>query len=235
MDGKAPEEAFIRAKAAAFDERLSLLSMLMDKIFGEMKEIVETADYLNELMPLLKAVKSLAGKKQEETGMDDKSTGGGEKAGVSVLADMLEKQAEAKKKSMDSLRTANALSEGEKRKYRRIIHFLEQAERKLYTGDAKTVEEGFGQVKERFDSQVSEMKEIVASTKGRLHALFSFTQKAFGEENEMLILVTGLTVNTSGARFIGMFGSEDYQKYNGKLRLSKRQEDLRQEIEKLKL
>ena len=235
LDGKAPEEAFIRAKAAAFDERLSLLSMLMDKIFGEMKEIVETAGYLNELMPLLKAVKSLAGKKQEETGMDDKSTGGGEKAGVSVLADMLEKQAEAKKKSMDSLRTANALSEGEKRKYRRIIHFLEQAERKLYTGDAKTVEEGFGQVKERFDSQVSEMKEIVASTKGRLHALFSFTQKAFGEENEMLILVTGLTVNTSGARFIGMFGSEDYQKYNGKLRLSKRQEDLRQEIEKLKL
>ena len=53
--------------------------MLMDKIFGEMKEIVETADYLNELMPLLKAVKSLAGKKQEETGMDDKSAGGGER------------------------------------------------------------------------------------------------------------------------------------------------------------
>lgn len=234
LNGNAPEEALIRAKAAAFDERLSLLSMLMDKMFGEIKERMETADYLNELMPLLKVVKSLAGKVQAETegrgqNMAEKETGAG------ILTDMLEKQAEAKRKSMDSLRLANALSDGDKRKHRRIIRFLEQMKKELYTGDARTAEEGFQQVKEAFDAQVEEMKKAVMGTKKRLHSLFAFTERAFGEENEMLILVTDLTVNTSSARFIGMFGCEDYQKYNGKLRLSRRQEDLRQEIEKLKL
>ena len=85
------------------------------------------------------------------------------------------------------------------------------------------------------DAKVGEMKAEVAETKGKLHALFAFTKEAFGEENEMLILVTELTVNTDSARFIGMFVCEDYQKYNGQLRLSGRQEDLRQEIEKLDL
>lgn len=234
LDGKAPEEAFARANAAAFDERLSLLSMLMDKILGEMKEAVETADYLNELMFLLKAGKNLTEKTRKGINVDGENIGEKE-PDAGILADILEKQAEAKRKSVNSLRMANALSEGDKRKYRRILFFLEQAKKKLNAGDAKTAGEGFEQVKKQFDCQVGEMKETVAATKERLHALFSFTGKAFGEENEMLILVTGLTVNTSGARFIAMFGCEDYQKYNGKLRLSKRQEDLRQEIEKLEL
>ena len=79
------------------------------------------------------------------------------------------------------------------------------------------------------------MKTATARTKERLHALFSFTEAAFAEGNEMLILVTELTVNTASARFIAMFGSEDYQKHNEALRLSERQEDLMQEIAALEL
>lgn len=219
LNGKAPEEAFLRAKTASFDERLSLLSMLMDKVLGEMKERVESADYLNELAPLLRAVKNLA---EKDHGADD-------------LVHMMEMQEEAKRKNAESLRLANALSDGDRRKYRRVIRFLQQAEKEVYAGDARKAGEAFLQIKNRFEEQVGKMKEEVEGTKERIHALFAFTQEAFGEENEMLILVTELTVNTSGARFIGMFGSEDYQRYNGKLRLSKRQDDLRQEIEKLEL
>jgi len=180
---------------------------------------VEGADYLNDLMPLLKGLKNLAEKESDLT----------------LLADMLDRQVEAKKKASDSLRLANALSEGDKRKHRRTIRFLEEAKKELYVGDAGTAEEAFSYIKKKFDIQVREMKEEVAETKERLHRLFEFVKEAFGEENEMLILVTELTVNISSARFIGMFGSEDYQKYNGKLRLSGRQEDLRREIERLEL
>ena len=182
---------------------------------------VEGADYLNDLMPLLKGLKSLSEKEAAANG--------------NVLADMLERQKEAKKKAADSLRMANALSEGDKRKCRKTIRFLEEAKKELYVGDAGTATEAFSYIKQKFDQQVSVMKSGVAETKGRIHRLFEFVKETFGEENEMLILVTELTVNTSGARFIGMFGSEDYQRYNGKLRLSGRQEDLRQEIERLEL
>lgn len=221
LNGDAPEEVAARAKAAPFDERLSLLSMLLDIVLGEMRRGVEGADYLNDLMPLLKGLKSLSEKEAAANG--------------NVLVDMLERQKEAKKKAADSLRMANALSEGDKRKYRKTICFLEEAKKELYVGDAGTATEAFSYIKQKFDQQVSVMKGGVVETKGRIHRLFEFVKETFGEENEMLILVTELTVNTSGARFIGMFGSEDYQKYNGKLRLSGRQEDLRQEIERLEL
>lgn len=221
LNGDAPEEVAARAKAAPFDERLSLLSMLLDIVLGEMRRGVEGADYLNDLMPLLKGLKSLSEKEAAANG--------------NVLVDMLERQKEAKKKAADSLRMANALSEGDKRKYRKTIRFLEEAKKELYVGDAGTATEAFSYIKQKFDQQVSVMKGGVVETKGRIHRLFEFVKETFGEENEMLILVTELTVNTSGARFIGMFGSEDYQKYNGKLRLSGRQEDLRQEIERLEL
>ena len=116
-----------------------------------------------------------------------------------------------------------------------MISFLEQARKGLYAGDAATAAEAFGEVKKKFESEVSEMKTETAVTKARLHGLFAFVEEAFEEGNEMLILVTELTVNTAGARFIAMFGCEDYQRHNESLRLSERQENLMREIEKLAL
>ena len=219
LNGTAPEEAFIRAKAASFDERLSLLSMLMDKLLGEIRERVETADYLNELMAPLKALRSLA---EKETDM-------------AAITDLMERQAEAKKKTVDSLRKANSLSDSDRRKHRSVIHFLEQTKKELYVGEAVTAGEAFAEIKRKFEQEVACMKAETEGTKKRLHELFSFVEAAFEEGNEMLILVTELTVNTAGARFIAMFGCEDYQKHNEALRLSERQEDLMQEIEKLAL
>ena len=140
LNGDAPEEVAARAKAAPFDERLSLLSMLLDIVLGEMRRGVEGADYLNDLMPLLKGLKSLSEKEAAANG--------------NVLADMLERQKEAKKKAADSLRMANALSEGDKRKCRKTIRFLEEAKKELYVGDAGTATEAFSYIKQKFDQQV---------------------------------------------------------------------------------
>lgn len=221
LQGNIPEESLIRAKAAAFDERLSLLSMLMDKIQGEIKERIEAADYFSDLMAPLKALRALAEKDAA--------------AGTEIITDMMEKQAEGRKKMVDSLRKANSLSESDRRKHRRVVYFLEQTKKELYTGDAATAEEAFAQIKTKFEAEVAGMKMATAQTKERLHALFAFTEMAFAEGNEMLILVTELTVNTASARFIAMFGSEDYQKHNEALRLSERQENLMQEIAALEL
>lgn len=220
LAGKAPEEALIRAKAASFDERLSLLGMLTDKIMEEIKDRVETADYLSDLMVSLKAIRSLTEKEEAES---------------KAVMDMLEKLAETKKKAMDSLRKANTLSDADKRKYKKVIRFLEQMKKGLYTIDTVNAKEAFIYVKNEFEEEVASMKAQTANTKERLHHLFSFTEEAFEQGNEMLILVTELTVNTYGVRFIAMFGCEDYRKHNEQLRLSQRQDELMREIEQLEL
>ena len=71
--------------------------------------------------------------------------------------------------------------------------------------------------------------------KERLHYLCVFAEMVFKEGNEMLILITELTVNHYSAKFISMFGCEDYQKHNEELMLTERQNDLQAEITALEL
>ena len=55
--------------------------------------------------------------------------------------------------------------------------------------------------------------------------------KIFGaESNEMLVLVTELTVNTDAAKFFASFRNESYEKYNSLLMVGDRRENLRKEI-----
>lgn len=217
LEGKASDTAKERAKKAPFDERLSLLSMLIDQVVSGMREVAETSDYLSELMPLLKAVRQNA-------------DGGSEK-----MTAMLEKQAQGRETALKSMQKANTLSAADRKKFKQVTAFLESAAKGLYVGEKKSGEEAFSEIKEKFDAQVAHMKEETTKVQGKLHHLFMFVSEVFEEGNEMLILVTELTVNTYSTRFISRFGSEDYQKYNKELMLSERQNDMVKAIAALEL
>ena len=82
-----------------------------------------------------------------------------------------------------------------------------------------------------YHDRILELKRETDLTKSRLHALFVFTERAFGQGNEMLVLVTELTGNTYGARFLAAFGSDDYAKYSEAMMLSERRNELLGQIE----
>ena len=90
-------------------------------------------------------------------------------------------------------------------------------------------------MKNAFDSETADFRVRAARTKKRLENLFTFVENAFVEGNEMLILVTELTVNNDSARFIGQFGCPSYERHNSELMLSERGGDLQKEIEGLHL
>ena len=95
--------------------------------------------------------------------------------------------------------------------------------------------EAFALLKNAFDGETADFKVRAARTKKRLENLFAFVENAFVEGNEMLILVTELTVNNDSARFIGQFGCPAYERHNSELMLSERGGDLQKEIEGLHL
>ena len=244
LAGSAPESAGARAAKAPFDERLSLVGMLLDKIQSEMREVIETADYLKELTISLKAVKALLEKQAGASG------GTGEKkAGVSdqekLLRRLLEEQTARLEKKLEGLQRAGSLSKSDRRREKRVIAFL-QAEVKrclleesdmnvINTGTEGCFTNGFAGVERRFKEQVAAMKQETAEAGERLHNVFAFLEEVFPDGNEMLIFVTELTVNDYSARFIGMFGSEDYRRHNEKLMISERKNDLQEEIAALSL
>lgn len=222
LNGTRSEQTVERARIAAFDERLSLLGMLVDKMMSEIRENMETSDYLSDLFTGLKAIKSAAEKQTE-----------GEKS--VTVEEMLDKQAGARKKQMEASLKAGNLSETEKRKNNRIVRFLEEAKKELYLDGQKDALDAFAKVKAKFEKELSEMKTETMKIKARLENLFSFVEEAFAEGNEMLILVTELTVNHNSARFISRFGCDAYQKHNENLMLTERQTLLKEEIAALDL
>lgn len=216
--GEASEAAIMKGQNATFDERLSVLGMLMDQINVEMKQVMEESDYLTELMGPCKAVKNAA---QDHTASD--------------IATMLNTQQQGRKTLIEQRSRANSLSREEKEKQRRVIAFLETNEKAVRTKGAKTGEEAFAVIKEAFDQGVFHLKEHTENVQKRLHHLFTYVAAAFSNGNEMLLLTTELTVNTYSSRFISRYGSEDYKKASDELMLSERQNDLLEQIKELQL
>ena len=224
LEGAPSVQAIARASAAPFDERLSLLGMLIDKITADMKEVMEEAAVLTGLKPLLQILQQ----KSQDTTMDR-------------MIEQVKNLAEGQKKAMQNLQLANTLSDEERRKRRRTIGFLEETAKELLNletdraGGAGEGEIAFLYIRKKYLARVKLLKENTGRVQGRLHCLFTFAAEAFAKGNEMLILVTQLTVGQYSAKFISTFGSEDYNRYSEELMLSERSADLNRETEALNL
>ena len=219
LAGIVSEQAKDKARKADFDERLSLMGMLIDRMQQDIKDNMLSSEILSELMNPLKALKGKA-----ESGM-----------GAEELAALLGQQSEARQKVIESLQKAGALSEREKRKSRFIVKFLANCEKYIRIGSAANGKDAFIGIKDKFDMQVTAYKEDTQAVQKRLHYLFRFVEDTFGSGNEMLILVTECTVQADCAKFIGMYGSEDYQRHNEELMLTERSDGLMEQIQALEI
>lgn len=210
LKGDINDSMIEKASNASLDERLSLTGILLDKIQNEIKDIMIHSDAYKEMLPALRNITFL----EEED----------------AIAGLLS-QINARKSIINIKSKAGALTIDEKRKHNMILKIY----RELY--DAISVVDGNGEsVARHFNDKVSALKEKTTVVKTHIHNMFDFISKAFGDEsNEMLVLVTELTVSSYGARFISTFGSDDYAKYNDILMVTDRKQELHDEVAKLVL
>lgn len=214
-----------RARKADFDERLSLMGMLIDYVQHEIRENMEKLDYISNILVHMKALKnSMTSEGQEPAGQT-----------ASDILAMLEKQADGRRKGMEALQKAGALSDREKRKQKNVIRFLNDCAGKLRISDMPDAKAAMQFMKERYDDEAASYRRETEKTCQKLHYLFTFVEETFGSGNEMLVLLTECTVNKDSAKFISMYGCEDYQKHNEEMMVSERGDILMQQIAELDL
>ncbi len=218
LEGRPPQNALARAKAARFDERISLIGMLLDRVSADMAAVMEQADVISGILPLLRTAKERSVSCNE-----------------SELSAMLSAGAEGKRKSLTSLKNAGSLSDKDRKKTMREIGFLEEAQRGILLAGAESGKDAFAAVNAQYDRYVSGMKKESERVQGELKSMLEFAREAFAEGNELLILVTELTVGNASSRFIGTFGSEEYTKLSGELMITERREQLQEQLRELKL
>lgn len=214
LEGTAGHAVKKRAKNASFDERISIMGLLLEAMLPQIRENIELEDALKELHPHLKEMKTM---------LTD---------GADARALLTEKIYDWKAQ-MERLEAANGLSGSERRKWQYMIRFARDVSQKIRLAGADGGEAAFAVIQTAYGERVGQMQEDARQIGSRLEQMFLFAEESFGDGNEMLVLVTELTVNYSSARFIAEHGCDLYYKYNKKFLLYERNRALMDELEKL--
>ncbi len=217
LAGKSSAEIVGRAKAAKFDERLSLLGLIIDALVQRVREARLSQDTLSELMQCLKTVK-----------FDftvDKS-----------FDDSIVRQTEAKQKALKLGKKASNLSRDAEYVLNATIAALDEERSQLAEKSPEDANAAFKLVKADFDARKKALTKDAAATGEALSNAFKFCEAAFDKgSQELLILVTELTSNSHAAWFIGQYGCKEYYENNKDMMFFERNREIKVEIENLNL
>ncbi len=217
LEGRADESVKQRARAARFDERLSLLGLLLDGVTGELRSVCLEEGAQTELLAALRTVKlELVRPKADADAA-------------------LEKQIDQRKKRLDAGRRSASLSADEAYGLQSAIAALEYQRGLLQRETPADGKEAFRLLKADFDSRGASLRQHAAEAGQKLSNVFGFCEEVFEEGQEMVILVTELTISYYGARFISHYGCEKYFAHNRELLFYERQKEIIAELENLEL
>ncbi len=220
LDGTYPEEIRQRAANAKFDERLTLIGLLLEAITDEVKTDVETEDFVTNLHKLLSELKIVCQRADPSRENIDTILG---KYMVSRTASYREEK------------RTSVLSPERETILRKVILSIEKYKNDLISMGVTDLQDGFEYIKSEFAKTVAEMKEHLEKTQFRMDNLFLFVEDVFGSGQEMLVVVTELTSNYHAAKFISRYGCEKYFEHNKELLVYERQQELLSEISELDL
>ena len=215
--GKASEKIKERAKAAKFDERLSLLGLILDRVGNDLRQVYFAEQILAEQLVVFKRIK-----------MALSNTG-------ALAVDVLSKERDAKKKELDNAKRANTLSDDKRKITHGVIEALEEEIKAVTQAGSPSGNEAFDIIKKDFNGRKNALKKLVEKTDAELENMFSFAEEVFSESQEMLIIVTELTKGFYSAHYISRYGCKKYFEHNKELLFYERQNEIIREIEELEM
>ena len=150
--------------------------------------------------------------------------------------DVIDRHTNTQQGKLDSSKKGGSLSAEAQKTGNRVIEALDTLRKKLLDQEETLdTDAATRMIKADFDRQVTRLTREADKAGKKLSNLFLFGEKVFGEGQEMLVLVTELTMNYHSARFISRFGSKEYFRHNKELLFYERQKELSLEIERLEI
>lgn len=216
LRGQATDEIVARAQAAAFDERLALLGLMLDGIAGVAATALEREVVLVSVRDALRQVKPalLAGASLEDSL-------------APIIAAKEDRLAQTKKTDVAAAQTVRA----QMLALRMLKGFVAHCDLEHATAGAPA----FEMIQDDFKAEVATLQPLADDAKSQIGGAFAFIDRAFGNDREQLVFVTEATARPAIARFISRFGSDSYYAHNADLMVDQRRDDLLSEIEELGL
>lgn len=225
LEGAVPEES-AALREAPFDEKLSILGLLIDSLNGEFRSYAENLSVQKRVLEELTDLKT-------DLKTEMKKAAGGASDGASREArgarELLAARRTMCEKEMSRRAKARMLDRESERVEKKVCMRLREMEKLLALYGKGDGRQDFGLLKRAFDEAESRRKEEIAAADRHLTNSFRFLSDTFGEGQEIVLFLSELTAGYYSLKFVNECGNEAYYKYNRLLLLKDRREALQQE------
>ena len=212
LQGKGFDAVLERALSAAFDERMSLISLLLAGLNTRFAAARRTDAATDACYRQLRAYRRALGA-----------------AGADTAA-LFREQCGEYEKALDAAKAAGRLTPGEAAARARAAALLRGWGEKLEPRmDADTA---FDTVRTGFNRQVRKREQAVAVAGDALEAAFDFMERAFPDGQEMVVFVNELALGPDSAAFLAENECERFTQYSQRLLLHEGQDALLAELER---
>jgi hypothetical protein len=144
--------------------------------------------------------------------------------------EILSKTIEIQKQIFQKQKTANLLDTLEIQSSIIVLDILQNYQKEIEQKIIKNGNEAFEYIKQHFNVLLQKREKEITQTTEYLNNAFLFLEKAFGENQEIVIFITELTSNYYSIKFINENGSEKYYYYNQSLLFQQGRKEILQKI-----
>ncbi len=215
LSGIIRESLCNRLKRASFDEKLSVIGLLLSRLGQSFRSVSDQGDRTGLLMEELKKISP------ESEEVQDISM-------VARLAGLRDQW----NGDWDKRRKAGLLSRREDYLRRDVEALLLQFEETLRmegTGN----ESAWNRIREMFEEQNARYEALLEEGGKSLEHAFDFMEAAFGDGQEMVVFITELNTGYHSVKFLKEYDCERYYQYNERLLFKDRESDIKARIDSL--
>ncbi len=214
LNGVIKESVCDKLAKAPFDERISVMSLLLAKLNSDFQKIKKTQERLERLQKLFGGVKPGTYEEKEYDSALARLEG--------LLAGLT---AEWKYKKESGL-----LGRKEDHLYQDTRQMAEQAVQTLKAEHRQTQEEVWEKLQEIFEEHHAQYETLFENSGVRLEHGFDFMEAAFGDSQEMVVFVTGLNTSYYSIKFLQEYDCSRYYQYNERLLFDSQEREILSKI-----
>ncbi len=196
------------AQKAAFEERFTVVGLVLAYLGRSFEAVCEGEASLDALYKAWKHYQDL-GKTGER-------------------AEDLDGYISERRRSLKSRQETDLLTPEEERKEQWVLQQLDEANLTIKKAHITDSTHKQAQIKRLFDGQQEALAAKTSALKKELDRAFLFLDDCFGDEQEMLLFVTGLTQNEKASEFIAAHGCDAYFRYSKRMLHRRREKELQE-------
>lgn len=220
LEGEIPAGAVDKLLRAAFDERISVVGLLLSGLGNQFREVWRQETVLEQTMERLKKLRS-----QPEF----------DRSPLSVFGQAVEALDQEREKKQ----TAGLLSRTDRRLSLAVEAKLEGYLKLLREDAGVTMDHGGGsglgdaaweRIRELFGADSDRYEELVARGGQMLEHAFDFMEAAFADSQEMVMFLTELNTGFYSVHFLQQYDCERYYQYNKNLLFEEQEKGILESI-----